>query len=79
MNRPIATIENGFIPPYRSTTTSYGKVISMAATLRSLDLNKSFVIDQHRVKFAHNTAKRLGIRIRTYKTVEGKLRITRIE
>lgn len=75
----IAPIESGIRVPIRSETTSFGKKISLSATIRALKQGQSFQIDQcewrRRVTA---TAHFLKLKVKTQRLDDGKLRVIRL-
>lgn len=78
--RPTATIESGVELRPCSTTLSFGKPISLSASIRKLQPGQSFRIDNYEWRRrATATASFVGIPIRTTRDNEGRLIITRLE
>jgi len=82
MNRsrkPTATIETGVkVVPIASKTTSYGKRICLAESIRQLAPGQSIRIDDFNWRRRVTaTASYLKVRVETQKTEDGKLLITR--
>lgn len=75
----IAPIERGVLPLLRSKTTSFGKKISLSASIRALKEGESFQIDDFKWRRRVTaTAHYLEIPVRTEKLDGGKLRVERV-
>lgn len=78
--KPIAAIESGVEMRPCSTTTSFGKAISLTATIRALEPGQSFRLDdpQWRRRVTA-TASFVGVSVRTTKDDNGMLLVTRLD